>query len=126
MRAPGITVSPIDDMTSNRHFCAVTFEGVRVPADHLVGEENNSFRQLMRQLEHERGGIDRLVSNYALYRDVMASGFVDRTDPIVRQHLARIETSYRIGRLLVLRETLRQAPAGLSAATKTFGTAVEH
>jgi alkylation response protein AidB-like acyl-CoA dehydrogenase len=96
-----------------------------VPAEHLVGEENNSFRQLMRQMEHERGGIDRLVSNYALYRDVLASGAIDRGDPIVRQELAAIETSYRIGRLLVLRETLRQAPAGFSAATKTFGTEFE-
>ena len=125
MHSPGITVSPITDMTSNRHFCEVTFEGVRVPAQNLVGEENNSFRQLMRQMEHERGGIDRLVSNYALYRDLMASGLVDRTDPIVRQELAAIETSYRIGRLLVLRETLRQAPQGFSAATKTFGTEFE-
>ena len=125
MHSPGITVSPITDMTSNRHFCEVTFEGVRVPAENLVGEENNSFRQLMRQMEHERGGIDRLVSNYALYRDLMTSGLVDRTDPVVRQDLAAIETSYRIGRLLVLRETLRQAPPGFSAATKTFGTEFE-
>src|SRR3954466_14415544 len=97
MHAPGVTVRPIVDMTSNNHFCEVMFEGVRVPADHLVGEENNSFRQLMRQMEHERGGIDRLVSNYALYRDVMTSGFVDHDDPLVRQELAAIETSYRIG-----------------------------
>ena len=55
----------------------------------------------------------------------MASGLVDRDDARVRQHLARIETSYRIGRLLVLRETLKQAPAGFSAATKTFGTEFE-
>src|SRR5260370_39052833 len=73
-------------------------------------------------MEHERGGIDRLVSNYALYRDLMASGLVDGEDPIIRQEIASIETSYRIGRLLVLRETLRQAPTGFSAATKTFGT----
>jgi alkylation response protein AidB-like acyl-CoA dehydrogenase len=125
MHSPGITVSPIVDMTTSRHFCEVTFDGVRVPADHLVGEENNSFRQLMRQMEHERGGIDRLVSNYALYRDLMAGDLVDRADPIVRQELAAIETSYRIGRLLVLRETLKQAPAGFSAATKTFGTEFE-
>ncbi|HEX4818927.1 MAG TPA: acyl-CoA dehydrogenase family protein [Acidimicrobiales bacterium] len=125
MHSPGITVSPIVDMTTSRHFCEVTFDGVRVPADNLVGEENNSFRQLMRQMEHERGGIDRLVSNYALYRDLMASGIVDRNDPIVRQELAGIETCYRIGRLLVLRETLQQAPKGFSAATKTFGTEFE-
>jgi len=125
MHAPGISVSPIHDMTTNRHFCEVTFEGVRVPAENLIGEENNSFRQVMRQMEHERGGIDRLVSNYALYRDVLSHPRLDRADPIVRQELAAIETGYRIGRLLVLRETLRQAPAGFSAATKTFGTEFE-
>jgi alkylation response protein AidB-like acyl-CoA dehydrogenase len=125
MHAPGITVSTIEDMTTNRHFCEVTFDEVRVPGDHLVGELNGSFRQLMRQMEHERGGIDRLVSNYALYRDVMASDLVDKEDPIVRQRIASLETGYRIGRLLVLRETLQQAPKGFSAATKTFGTEFE-
>ncbi|MEY2570105.1 MAG: hypothetical protein QOE63_455, partial [Acidimicrobiaceae bacterium] len=70
--------------------------------------------------------IDRLVSNYALYRDLLeVPGLVDRGDPIVRQDLAAIETAYRIGRLLVLRETLQQAPKGFSAATKTFGTEFE-
>src|SRR5437763_9174282 len=125
MHSNGVNVSPIEDITTNRHFCEVAFDSVRVPADHLVGDENNSFRQLMRQMEHERGGIDRLVSNYALYRDVLASDLVDRDNPVVRQELARIETSYRIGRLLVLRETPRQAPPGFSAATKTFGTEFE-
>jgi alkylation response protein AidB-like acyl-CoA dehydrogenase len=36
--------------------------------------------------------------------------------------MARLETGYRLGRLLVLRETLQQAPRGFSAATKTFCT----
>src|SRR3954447_12215402 len=125
MHSPGVTVSPIEDMTTNRHFCEVTFEGVRVPADHLVGDENNSFRQLMRQMEHERGGIDRIVSNYALYRDVRTLPSLRRDDPIVRQEMAAIEIAYRVGRLLVLRETLQQAPKGFSAATKTFGTEFE-
>ena len=42
------------------------------------------------------------------------------TDPLVRQELARLETGYRLGRLLVLRETLGQAPRSFSAATKTL------
>jgi alkylation response protein AidB-like acyl-CoA dehydrogenase len=125
MHADGVTVSPITDMTTSRHFCEVTFDDVRVPGFNLVGQENNSFRQLMRQMEHERGGIDRLVSNYGVYRDVMASSHPDRNDAITRQEIASIETCYRIGRLLVLRETLQQAPKGFSAATKTFGTEFE-
>ena len=123
MRSPGVTVRPILDMTGSRHFCEVFFEDVRVPAGHLVGDLNGSFRQVMRQMEHERGGIDRLVSNRRLYDDVRP--LADGSDPLVRQEIAAIETGYRIGRLLVLRETLGQAPSQFSAATKTFCTELE-
>jgi alkylation response protein AidB-like acyl-CoA dehydrogenase len=40
----------------------------------------------------------------------------------MRQELARLETAYRLGRMLVLREVLGQAPKGFSAATKSFCT----
>ncbi|MGQ0616948.1 MAG: acyl-CoA dehydrogenase family protein [Acidimicrobiia bacterium] len=125
MRSPGVEARPIVDMTTNAHFCEVYLRDVRVPADHLIGAVNGSFGQLMRQMEHERGGIDRLLSNYALYRDVRASGLVDGDDPMVRQELAALETGYHLGRLLVLRETLGQAPAGFSAATKAYCTEFE-
>jgi alkylation response protein AidB-like acyl-CoA dehydrogenase len=125
MHSPGIDVRRIEDMTGDTHFCEIAFNDVRVPAGNLVGELNGSFKQLMRQLEHERGGIDRLVSNKRLYLDVVTSDRIDTTDPIVRQDMAAIETAYRIGRLLVLRETLGQAPAGFSAATKVFCTEFE-
>jgi alkylation response protein AidB-like acyl-CoA dehydrogenase len=120
MDTPGIEVRPIKDMTTNRHFCEVFFTDVRVPAANLVGAEGGAFKQTMRQLEHERGGIDRLVSNQALYE--MARQRADTTDPLVRQEIASLEMSYRIGRILVVREVLRQAPAGFSAATKCFCT----
>ena len=116
MHTPGITVRPIRDMTGNEHFCEVWYDDVRVPVANLVGVEGGAFRQTMRQLEHERGGIDRLVSNRALY--MRALDVVDRSDPRVRQEIARLETMYTIGRLLVAREALGQAPAGFSAATK--------
>jgi alkylation response protein AidB-like acyl-CoA dehydrogenase len=120
MNTPGIEVRPIKDMTTNRHFCEVFFTDVRVPLLNLVGTEGAAFKQTMRQLEHERGGIDRLVSNHALYR--LARERADATDPLVRQEIAALEIAYRIGRILVIREVLRQAPAGFSAATKCFCT----
>ncbi|HEY8524297.1 MAG TPA: acyl-CoA dehydrogenase family protein [Acidimicrobiales bacterium] len=123
MRSPGVSVKPIVDATGNRHFCEVFFEDVRVPGEHLIGKLNGSFRQVMRQMEHERGGIDRLLSNRRLYEDCRARA--DRSDPLIRQELAALETGYRIGRLLVLRETLGQAPRQFSAATKTFCTELE-
>ena len=60
------------------------------------------------------------MSNQALYR--LAAERADTSDPLVRQEMAAIETGYRIGRILVMREVLRQAPAGFSAATKCFCT----
>jgi alkylation response protein AidB-like acyl-CoA dehydrogenase len=120
MDTPGIEVRPITDLTTNKHFCEVFFADVRVPIENLVGTRGGAFKQTMRQLEHERGGIDRLVSNYALYQRALSRA--DRCDPIVRDEIARLETGYRIGRILVARETLRQAPAGFSAATKCFCT----
>jgi alkylation response protein AidB-like acyl-CoA dehydrogenase len=77
----------------------------------------------MSQLEHERGGIDRLLSNRALYRDTLPRA--DTSDRLVRQEVAALETFYRIGRLLVLREVLGQAPKGFSAAAKAACTAFE-
>ena len=123
MRASGITIQPIKDMTASEHFCEVWFEDVQVPAENLVGELNGSFRQVMRQMEHERGGIDRLLSNRKLYVDVLP--LADADDPRVRQDIAAIESGYRIGRLMVLREVLGQAPKQFSAATKTFCTELE-
>jgi alkylation response protein AidB-like acyl-CoA dehydrogenase len=74
----------------------------------------------MRQLEHERGGIDRLVSNYALYQ--LALERADHSDLLLRQEIASLEIGYRLGRILVIREVLHQAPTGFSAATKCFCT----
>jgi alkylation response protein AidB-like acyl-CoA dehydrogenase len=120
MSTPGVEVRTIKDMTTNQHFCEVFLTDVRVPVENLVGVEGAAFKQTMTQLEHERGGIDRLVSNRALYE--MALARADTSDPIVRQRIAEIETGYRIGRILVVREALKQAPRGFSAATKCFCT----
>ena len=50
---------------------------------------------------------------------------VDVSRPLEPQEVAAIESGYRIGRLLVLRETLGQGPPQFSAATKTFCTELE-
>lgn len=120
MDLPGIEVRTIRDMVGNTHFCEIFFTDVEVPAENLVGVEGGAFKQTMVQLEHERGGIDRLVSNRPLYD--LAWSKADRDNPLVRQTIARLESDYHVGRLLVYREVLRQAPKGFSAATKVFCT----
>ncbi len=120
MSWPGIEVRPIRDATGGRHFNEVFFDGVEVPVENLVGRPNHSFGQTMRQLEHERGGIDRLISNRRLHLDVNA--VAQSADPLIRDEMTRLESEYTIGRLMVLRNVTRQAPAGYSAVTKIFCT----
>ena len=101
-----------------------SFNDVLVPNENLVGEINNSFGQTMRQLEHERGGIDRLASNQRLYLDAKTS--VESPNALIRQQIAEIETGYKIGRDMVLRNVLRQTPfPQYSAVTKTWCTEFE-
>lgn len=125
LRSPGIERRPIRDMTADDHFCEVTFDEVRVPASRMVGTENDAFRQIMRQMEHERGGIDRLVSNRRLYVETVEAHPEILDDPVLRDEWAALEAGYRIGRLLVLREVLGQAARGYSAVTKTWCTEFE-
>ena len=120
MDLPGIEVRRVRDMMGNEHFCEMFFTDVRVPITNLVGVEGDAFRQTMVQLGHERGGIDRLVSNRPLYD--LAVEHADRSDPLVRQEIAGIETGYRLRRLMVYRGALGQGPADFSAGTKAFCT----
>jgi alkylation response protein AidB-like acyl-CoA dehydrogenase len=122
MRTPGISVHPIRDMSGGAHFAEVTLDGVRVPARDLVGRPGGAFRQVMRQLEHERGGVDRLVSNRALYLDARA---VAPDDPHLRQEAAAIEVAYLPTRLQIMRHALGQSPKGASAAVKVLATELE-
>ena len=60
MRSPGITVRPLVQMTGARGFNEVFFEDVRVPADQLVGEENQGWTYAKFLLGNERTGIARI------------------------------------------------------------------
>ena len=120
MRQPGVEVRPIKMMSGDSEFNEVYFTDARVPKSNLVGQQGGAFGQTMRQLEHERGGIDRLMSNYALYS--YARSKADTCNPVIRQEIADLEIGYFVGRVLVMREVMRQAPAGFSAATKCFCT----
>jgi alkylation response protein AidB-like acyl-CoA dehydrogenase len=118
LAAPGVTVRPISDMAGGERFCEVTFENVQVAADALVGQRGNAFRQVMRQLEHERAGIDRLMSNRPLY--LAARAAADPADPALRREIVALDRAYRVGRLMVLRALLGQAPRGYAALAKIY------
>ena len=57
MKSPGISVRPITDMGGGRLFNEVFFDNVRVPAKHMVGEENRGWYVATTTLDHERSAI---------------------------------------------------------------------
>jgi alkylation response protein AidB-like acyl-CoA dehydrogenase len=56
VRAPGVTVSPLRDITGDAAFSEVLFEDVRVPVSDRVGDEGDGWRVAMSTLTHERIG----------------------------------------------------------------------
>jgi alkylation response protein AidB-like acyl-CoA dehydrogenase len=49
--APGVSIAPMATVDLTRRFSAVTFDGVRVPADRLVGEPGGAADEHERQLQ---------------------------------------------------------------------------
>ncbi len=132
MRAPGITVRPIRDMVGESHFGELFFDDVRVPKSALIGKLNNGFYQIMQQLDFERSGIERLVSNHPLWRaakeHARVSGRTAR-DPALRARIAELEIAWRAGRGLIYRVaemlTRGKVPNHEAAVAKTFCTSLE-
>jgi alkylation response protein AidB-like acyl-CoA dehydrogenase len=131
MQTPGITIKPIVDMTGAHHFNEVFFDQVRIPKTALVGEKDQGWYQIASQLDYERSGIERLMSNYplleALHRYVKEQG-LQRSD-IVRHRLAQLHIEFTMGKWLIYKVawllTQGVIPNAQSAAAKAFCTEFE-
>ena len=105
---PGYSWTPIITSDGSHHVNATYYSDVRVPVDMLVGEENEGWRLITTQLNHERvmlGPAGRLEG----LRDMVADWARERTDPTarrcsslpdVRDTLARATAAFRVNELL--------------------------
>jgi acyl-CoA dehydrogenase len=127
MDSPGITVSPIVDLTGEHHFNEVTFDGVVVPAHRVLGEVGNGWRQVVEQLSFERGGPERFLSSYALLTEVLAAAGRDEVD--LRAELgeltARLATLRRIAWQVATHLDAGEAQVTEAATLKYLGNAFE-
>lgn len=136
MQLPGIEVRPLVDMTGARHYNEVFFDNVRVPKNSLIGEKNRGWYQITAQLDYERSGIERLMTNYPIYQDLIEHvkktrrrGIPLAEEQVVRHKLADLQVQYEVGRLLTYRVAwvLDQGrlPNYEAAIAKAFCTAFE-
>jgi 3-oxochol-4-en-24-oyl-CoA dehydrogenase len=108
MDLPGITVEPIVDMTTAHSFNQVFLDDVRIPADLLVGGENDGWRLAKVTLANERVSLSSGGSLWGagpsahdLVALVRRSGGVH--DGLLRQELARLYIEAELLRLMRLR-----------------------
>ena len=69
MDTPGVTVSPITDMSGARHFNEVALDNVFVPETALIGTEGEGWKQVMSELSYERSGPERFLSSMTLLQE---------------------------------------------------------
>ena len=93
MNTPGITLRPIKLVDGSHEVNEVFFEDVRVPADQLVGEENQGWTYAKFLLGNERNGIAQIGRTKLRLAEVKerakASGLLD--DPLFAARLAEAE-----------------------------------
>jgi alkylation response protein AidB-like acyl-CoA dehydrogenase len=101
MKAPGVEIRPLRQMTGGASFNEVYFDEVRVPADHLLGDVNGGWSVALTTLMNERaaigaggmagGGSGAMTRLTELVRACGLS-----RDPLVRQQLAALIIRTRV------------------------------
>ena len=112
----GITLQPIIDMTGAHSFNQVFFDAVRIPAECLVGRENDGWRLARVTLGNERvslSGSGSLWGSGPSAYDLLAlmRRAAGGHDPVLRQRAARLYIEAEVLRLIRLR-TLSARVAG--------------
>lgn len=113
MDAPGIDIRPIREMTGAALFNEVFFDGVRIPAENLIGVENDGWRLAKVTLGNERVSLSGSGTLWGM--GPTAEDLVDLVrargglrDPRDRQRLAAVHIESQILRLIRLRTVSAQ------------------
>jgi len=98
MKAPGIRVSTLKQMTETEEFCEVFFDDARTPAENIVGERGEGWAVSRATLMHERaliGHSGRMEANFdqlvKLAQRARIDGRPAIEDASIRQRLAEVQ-----------------------------------
>jgi alkylation response protein AidB-like acyl-CoA dehydrogenase len=124
MKSPGITVRPLRQLTGEAEFNEVFFDGVRVPAENVVGRVNQGWSVAITTLAYERDlltFIRHISLRNALQRLVALAKRTGRgTDPVLRQRIAALaigEQCLRLNGYRSLTRILRGGAPGPEGST---------
>jgi len=111
MKAPGVEVRPLRQMTGGASFNEVFFTDVRVPDDHRLGDVNQGWTVALTTLMNERasiggggGGLGTMSSQRFME---MARTMGRADDPVARQRLAEVYIHGAVARYTNMRAMAR-------------------
>lgn len=116
MTEPGVTVSPIVDMSGEHHFNEMSFDDVFVPEHRVIGEVGQGWRQVIEQLSFERGGPERVLTSYPL---LVAA--IDRSAHADER--VQVELGALVARLATLRRLCLRIAESIDAGTPSVAAA---
>ena len=128
MDAPGITVKPSTTMYDGR-FANIFYDGVRLPADALLGQVNGGWKVLTDALANERGVVGGgIVLKVAQAFDLLCADLradaARRADPLVRDRIGTLAADIEVGRRLMIHcaelATSGTTPPEMGAISKVF------
>lgn len=126
---PGVTIRKIDTIVPIEDTNAVFYDGVRLPADAVLGEEGRGFYQLLATLNNERilGGAAALGCGVAAYeaaleyaRQRTAFGKIIGQLQAIQHYLADMATELDAARLMVHRAAWLQSQGRECGAEATM------
>ncbi|MFC1924781.1 acyl-CoA dehydrogenase family protein [Chloroflexota bacterium] len=132
MRSPGITIQLIENCYRDKIFADVFYEDVKVPAENLIGGENNGWMVAASLLAAERGGIERIAASQRMFDELVKyvkatkrKGEILAKDPLIRQKLAQLHVEIETGRWFVYRVCWMQSqgltPGIETSVSKVYG-----
>ena len=108
MRAPGIDVRPLREITGSSDFNEVFLDSVRVPADRVIGAIDDGWRVANSSLVHERSGVGARGAELLLQLDdlldiaesVSMGGRPALEDGGVRRSIGKLATDVQVTDLM--------------------------
>jgi acyl-CoA dehydrogenase len=128
LKAAGITIRPIINLAGDHDFNEIVLDRVFVPADRLVGQEGEGWRQVTSELAFERSGPERFLSAFQLLVELVRRAGPD-PEPQTTEAVGRMTAHLRVLRRMSLsiagRLQAGETPNLEAALVKDLGNSFE-
>jgi alkylation response protein AidB-like acyl-CoA dehydrogenase len=128
LKAPGVRIRPIKDLTGAEHFSEVFFTDVHLPDDALVGKEGDGWVQVTAELAFERSGPERIYSSLVLLDGWIAwlrENAASEDVPVLGRLVADLSVLRALSIAVTAKLVAGESPVTEAALVKDLGTTFE-